>query len=150
MKKLIGVALLLGLLAVTSCGQQKKTDVVPALPTLKVNAGSQNITVKRGGYKWTADGESVVADALSPTEIGAELPGEKIDPEALLTLNFSKRPQSVIVKNWDAPDDTAFDFQNMTLKPPTKSGSYIYEITGAWAQGEVSYTLKIIVDPTAK
>lgn len=115
------------------------------IPTLKVTFNSEDISVEKGGYSWEKDGESVTVDAESPEQIANKMEGNKIEPESELVLNFSEEPISVNIIDWSELKGNSYSFNNDKIIAPKEEGTYVYEIVSKWSEGQVSFTIKVIV-----
>lgn len=115
------------------------------IPELGIVFDTENITVEKGGYSWNYDGKSVIVDAASPNQIAENMTGNKIEPNAELTFKFSEAPNKLTVVDWSEIKNNLFDFNNDKIIAPKEKGTYIYEIIGEWEEGQVSFTIKLIV-----
>ncbi len=152
MRKLIYILSGLFLFTLTGCGYiMKGSPGEIEVPSLKVVHDNESISVEKGGYQWTKNlglfqKQSVIADSASPDQISETMEGDEVPPQSELKLNFSEKPNKVTVADWSISKDSAHTFKDNTLILPKENGTYIYEIIGYWDEGQVSYTIKIIVN----
>lgn len=156
MQKLLSI--LMSVMLFTFIGCNNKLNSIPQstgeeisiyekmnLPKLKVTFDTENISVEKGGYNWDTEKESITADAASPEEIADKMEGNKVKPESELMLDFSEKPNKVNIVDWSELKNNSYTFNNDKIIVPKKEGIYIYEIIGVWEQGQVSFTIKLIV-----
>lgn len=115
------------------------------IPTLKVTSNSKDILVEKGVYSWNKGGESIKVDAASPEQIAAKMEGNKIVPESELILSFSEEPINVNIIDRSELKGNPYTFNNNKIIAPKEEGTYIYEIISEWSEGQVSFTIKVIV-----
>lgn len=142
MKKAFYILISLTLLLFVSCNSNRRTN----LPDLKVSVDDAEILVSRGRYKWTfSNKESVIADSDSPEQIAENMNGNKVKPQSELILSFSEKPKNVEIIAWGESKENKYTYDNDKLIVPQEKGTYIYEVSGEWTQGQVSYTIKVVV-----
>lgn len=151
MRKILYPLTVLLLFTFSGCSNNDKGNVEPNVPNLSIVCGNQNIVVEKGGFEWTTkDGlfneKSIKVDSASPEQIAANMEGNTVIPESELKLEFSEKPKEVTVIDWSESKNNAYIFKDNTISVPKESGTYIYEIIGKWAEGQVSYTIKIIIN----
>lgn len=142
MKKAFYILISLTLLLFVSCNSNRRTN----LPDLKVSLDGAEISVSRGGYKWTfSNKEAVIADSDSPEQIAENMNGNKVKPQSELILSFSEKPKNVEIIAWGESKENNYTYNTDKLIVPQEKGTYIYEVSGEWTQGQVSYTIKVVV-----
>ena len=147
MRKLLFMLISLILFIFTACNSEVSEDNIPSL---KVTFENEDILVEKGGYKWTkriglVTNQSVIADAASPKEIADNMEGNEVTPKSELILDFSEKPNDVTIVEWENSNNSSYKLGDNKIIVPDEEGVYIYEIIGEWNQGQVSYTIKIIV-----
>lgn len=156
MRKLLSILIVLMLFNFVGCNNRlnetlelngKEINIYEKmnLPTLKVIFDTENILVKKGGYNWDTGKESIIADSESPDQIADKMEGTEVKPESELMLDFSKKPNKVNVIDWSKLKNNSYTFDNDKIIVPKEEGTYIYEIIAEWEQGQVSFTIKVIV-----
>lgn len=129
----------------TSNGDEVNVYEKMNIPTLKVTFNSKDISVEKGGYSWDKGGESIIVDAATPEQIADKMEGNKIVPESELILSFSEEPINVNIIDWSELKGNSYTFNNDKFIAPKEEGTYIYEIVSEWREGQVSFTIKVIV-----
>lgn len=151
MRKILYPLIFVLLFTFSGCSNVDKRSIEPNTPSLSIVWDSQSVLVEKGGYKWTTkDGLFneifFVVDSASPDQIAANMEGNKVLPQSELKLKFSEKPSEVAVIDWSESKDNVYTFKDNSIIVPKESGTYIYEIIGKWSQGQVSYTIKIIIN----
>lgn len=151
MRKFLSILLGLILFSFTGCSNRiNETSELNNyenmnIPILKVTFNAENISVEKGSYSWDIGGESVAVDAASPDQIADKMNGNKIRPKSELALNFSEKPDKINVIDWSELKNNSFIFDKDKIIVPKEEGTYIYEIVGEWKEGQVSFTIKVII-----
>ena len=156
MRKLLFILIELSMFLFVGCNNvsNKATELINEesniyekmnIPTLNVTCGSENILVEKGGYTWSTGNESITVDAASPEQIADKMEGNKVLPESQLTLSFSETPNKVNVVDWSKTQNNTFTFENNKMIVPKEEGTYVYEVIGEWEQGQISFTIKLVV-----
>lgn len=151
MRKTLYLLIFLLIFTFSGCSNNDKENIGANTPSLNIVCDNQSISVEKGGFKWTTkewlfNKKSVVADSASPEQIAANMDGNTVLPQAELKLEFSKKPNEVTVIDWSKSKDNAYTLKDNSIIAPKESGIYIYEIIGKWDEGQVSYTIKIIIN----
>lgn len=117
------------------------------IPTLKVTADGIDVSVEKGGYSWDTGNQSVRVDAASSEQIAEKMEGTKLTPQSEITLDFSRQPDkvSISLKGDVESNITPYIFENNKFATPQEEGTYVYEIVGEWSEGEISFTIKVII-----
>lgn len=147
MRKLLFMLICLMLFIFTACNSKVSENNIPSL---KVTFENENILVEKGGYKWTkkiglVSNQSIIVDAAGLEGIANNMQGDEVIPEAELILDFSEKPNDVTIVEWENSNNSSYKLGDNKIIVPKEEGIYIYEIIGKWNEGEVSYTIKIIV-----
>ncbi|WP_426351186.1 hypothetical protein ACPWSR_08150 [Alloiococcus sp. CFN-8] len=152
MRKVIIILLALFSFILTGCSNTaEESSEEINIPTLKVTYNEENISVEKGGYQWTVKLgpfilKQVIADSASPDQIAEKMKGNEVPSHGELKLSFSRKPNKVTVVDWSTVKDNSYTFDDNTIIVPKEKGTYIYEIIGYWDEGQVSYTIKVIVN----
>lgn len=148
MKKLSIIIISIFLLGIVGCkNNHNKIDdkfYEKEIPNLKIKCNGENLYVEKGSYEWRIGNECIMVDAMSPIQIGEILDGNKVSPNDKLQMYFTKKPSNISVILWQN-EEKKINFKN-DIAIPKINGSYIYEVVGHWPDGEVSYTIKLIVE----
>ena len=117
------------------------------LPTLKITTDETTVSVEKGSYSWNTESQSVVVDAESSEEIAEKMEGTQLSPLSDLTLDFSKQPDktSISLKGDIQTNMTPHIIESNKFTLPQEEGIYVYEIVGVWNEGEISFTIKVVV-----
>ncbi len=122
-------------------------------PQLRVESGSQSLTMAAAGYTWEIpqeDGSAlgICADIPAPTDHPERHPRLTAETEAV-DLHWEIAPQSVTARCWPilepdsavngAAKDAELIGQTLALCP----GAHIYEITAQWENGTATYVLLV-------
>lgn len=147
MRNFFSILLSLCLISFVGCTttENKTTSEKCNIPSLEVAYEGENLSVEKGGYSWDTGKVSINADSASPDQIADKMAGDRIKPQGHLILNFSENPNKVSVVDWSESKNGSFNFDNAKIVVPKEEGTYIYEIIGHWKQGQVSFTIKVIV-----
>lgn len=156
MRKLLSILIGLSMLSFVGCDNipSKSTELINGesniyekmnIPILNITCDTENIVVEKGGYTWNTGNEAVAVDAISPDQIADKMEGNKVLPESQLTLSFSTPPNEVSVIDWSETKNNSFTFDNHKIITPKEEGTYVYEIIGEWEQGQVSFTIKLVI-----
>lgn len=121
------------------------------LPTLKVFYGNDFIEAEIGTSSWTinnSDGTktSIESDTAGPTELVTGVSTFKASPESTIKLEFSNKPDEVIVNIWEENEQQEQDSTNMEIVLPDLEGVLIYEVIATWEQGTVAYAFSVEVE----
>lgn len=156
MRKLLSILIGLSMFSFVGCNNMpsKTTELINGesniyeemnIPTLNIICDTENIVVEKGGYTWNTGNKTVAVDAASPDQIADKMEGNKVLPESQLTLSFSTTPNEVSVIDWSDTKNSSFTFDNDKIITPKEEGTYVYEVIGEWEQGQVSFTIKLVI-----
>lgn len=117
-------------------------------PRLRIESGSQALTLAAAGYTWEIpqeDGTSmgVCVDIPAPTDFPERHPVLEAETEAA-ELHWEIQPLSVAAQCWDEADlqrEKQVELNGTTL--PFCRGTHIYEITAQWENGTAVYVLLV-------
>lgn len=143
MKKLLMIIISTILLGMTGCKSYKSEIDKVEIPNLQIKYNNKNLTVEKGSYDWSIGNESIIADAQSPIQISEWIEGNKVSSKDKLLMKFTKEPTNVSVILWENEKEKINSKDNIII--PQTNGSYVYEVVGHWPNGNVSYTIKLIV-----
>lgn len=151
----ISLLILTSIFLFVGCSQETPKEIVEDMniyeelniPTLEVTTDGTEISVEKGAYSWDTEKHSVSVDAASWEQIAEKMEGTKIAPQSELILDFSKQPNrvSIMNQNYSGTNIPSYTFADNKLVVPEEEGTYVYEIIGGWDEGEISFTIKVIV-----
>ncbi|SDC43523.1 hypothetical protein SAMN05421663_102413 [Terribacillus halophilus] len=124
--------------------QRNENPSEPTSPDLKVHAGEEVITAKRGGYCWNENGKAVCVDAADPAEDLDEDQGLRAVSGGNVELEFDSPPEVIEIEGkseggrWEE-----LQMNDLQLKLPEPKDNYIYRISGQWEQGDVTYAFLV-------
>lgn len=110
---------------------------------------------ERGTSSWAENGEGICVDSILPVHEKARERIPEIDAAEdvqEVKLVFSKEPDEISVTcwNWDEFSETGLETEPLAvsldgemLSLPTKTGSYLFEVSGNWPEGNVLYYFTI-------
>lgn len=144
MRKILLILIALSMLTFIGCSQ----NTLP--PNLKVTNNSSEIATIKGNYDWLSKNsllkkESFRSEPESPMEIAENMEGTKVSPLSELNLEFTKKPKAVTVTALGESKNTPYTYDDNKIIVPKEEGTYIYEISAEWKQGNISYIIKFIV-----
>ena len=151
----ISLLILTSIFLFVGCSQETPKEIVEDMniyeelniPTLEVTTDGTKISVEKGSYSWDTGKHSVSVDAANWEQIAEKMEGTKIVPQSELILDFSKQPNrvSIMNQNYSRTNIPSYTFADNKLVVPEEEGTYVYEIIGGWVEGEISFTIKVIV-----
>ena len=151
----ISLLILTSIFLFVGCSQETPKEIVEDMniyeelniPTLEVTMDGTEISVEKGAYSWDTGKHSVSVDAASWEQIAEKMEGTKIAPQSELILDFSKQPNrvSIMNQNYSGTNIPSYTFADNKLVVSEEEGTYVYEIIGGWDEGEISFTIKVIV-----
>jgi len=116
------------------------------LPTLSVRSASSNTPAQRGSYSWKLGTQAEAGDSGAPTELVKGKDPMKVDPNAPLTLLFSKKPKSVKVNVLQNNNTVQTFIATKKVNAPTANGQFVYEVMATFRQGTVCYAFSVLVE----
>ncbi|MFG6149272.1 hypothetical protein [Halobacillus sp. B23F22_1] len=134
-----------GFLLLAACSSNQMDE--PPTGTVQVN--DQEIDLKSGAYQWDQGTlffkETESTDSESPTEMAESMDKKKVQAEAEAEISFSEQAEDIQVYLWKNEKEMEHISEEGRWILPSESGEYVYEMLGQWPQGEVSYTLVVVV-----
>ncbi len=117
-------------------------------PDLRLESGSQSLTIAAAGYTWEVlqeDGTTMAlsADIPAPTDFPGRHPVLESETEAA-DLTWEIQPLSVTARCWHEEDlrtEKPVEMNGTIL--PFYRGAHIYEITAQWENGTATYVLRV-------
>jgi hypothetical protein len=133
-------------------------DFVPVpLPTATATFHSVSLDLPRGSYCWSSGGKATCADSASADallERGYLKPYRTAGGfDVQIAFQSKSELRSFHVERVKSPIGTATEPSTPTRSfhlpavPATPAGVYIYMITSAWPQGDVSFFLPVELSP---
>lgn len=121
------------------------------LPTLKVFYENDFIEAEIGTSSWiinNSDGTktSIESDTAGPAELVTGVSTLKVSPQSTIKLDFSDKPEEVIVNIWKENNQLKQALTDMEFKVPEIKSLVIYEVIGTWEQGNVHYAFAVDIE----
>ena len=115
----------------------------PSMAGLVILNGKEYEMVK-GSYQWERkkgfETEIVITDHASPNQMAEQIESIFVDPNQIIDIKVEEDP-AIQVYLWNEKDVVQEIEQtaNQIIAPSSK-GSYIYEVSAQWDNGNISYT----------
>jgi hypothetical protein len=153
LKPLLLLLLIIFLLLGCSSTQEQVTEknsINKSLPPkITLIVDGKNVTSIRGGYSWSIDGKTEIADSPTPPELVKELEAVVVSSESKLRIGFDNKPSSIDLTIWGNDVKTGKplnqDLQDNVVSLPLNKGTYIYNIKATWKEGYANYAFKVEV-----
>lgn len=120
-------------------------------PIIKVIYEDKNIEAIRGTFSWTIDNNdgtqtTTNGDSAAPNELVKNSTPLIMPPKSTLTLDFSDKPETMIVNIWQGNKPIKQTITDNKLLMPELKGSVVYGIVATWKQGTASYAFLVNIN----
>jgi hypothetical protein len=120
-------------------------------PTLTILYQDTSMDAVRGTYHWTYDNHdgtetTIEFDSSAPPELVKGASPLSVSPKSSLAFSFSDKPSDLSVSIWEENQSIQQAVVDNTIVTPELKGYAVYEITGTWVQGTVTYAFVVYVN----
>ena len=96
-------------------------------------------------FRWEMGNMTSETDVAGPTQIAKHYEAIEVKPSSEVDMEVEQNSKLSVFLWEDEEKESPTQLDEKQLKMSTEEGRYIYEVRGAWENGEVSYTFVVEV-----
>ncbi|WP_255255688.1 hypothetical protein [Priestia megaterium] len=135
----------------TGCNQEKvnvstpNDEQVPVSGSIVVNDKEYEMRV--GEYEWNGDDGAHITktDSYSPKEVAKEFDDLTLEKDTRVQIPLKNNPKLTVYQLNQNNQKEKVTIKNNRIEVSSKSGYYLYEVSGKWPHGKATYLFDVNV-----